>query len=231
MHIDEEALLASLKRLRSEGPDPSIGDHLARIVQAVDEIFGYDGAGLMFADETRTLRYLIATDEPGRSLERAQAEVGQGPCMDAYLHDTAVTTADARADARWPLLAALLHPRVRAVAGVPVRLAGGPVGSLNVYRAEPIEWDATDVQALHSYAKIIEQVVASALAAEEHGTLAKQLQYALDYRVLIERAIGFLMGRLSFTADEAFTALRKRARDNRRRIVDVAAEVLGRQAP
>nr|BFE84193.1 hypothetical protein GCM10020093_067940 [Planobispora longispora] len=68
------------------------------------------------------------------------------------------------------------------------------------------------------------------IAAEEKSVLADQLQYALDYRVVIERAIGYLMGKHDLTAAQAFTGLRKRARDSRRRVADLAAEVLAEAA-
>jgi hypothetical protein len=57
--------------------------------------------------------------------------------------------------------------------------------------------------------------------------VADQLQYALDYRVVIERAVGYLMGTHRLDAVTAFDVLRKRARDSRRRVADVATEVLG----
>ena len=57
--------------------------------------------------------------------------------------------------------------------------------------------------------------------------MADQLQYALDYRVVIERAVGYLMGAHGLTAATAFNMLRRQARDTRRRVADVAAEVLG----
>ena len=36
---------------------------------------------------------------------------------------------------------------------------------------------------------------AAAVAAQNAGELAAQLQYALDYRVIIERGVGYLMAR------------------------------------
>ncbi|GAA4226853.1 AmiR/NasT family two-component response regulator [Streptosporangium album] len=45
--------------------------------------------------------------------------------------------------------------------------------------------------------------------------------------VVIERAVGYLMGKHDLTAAQAFTGLRKQARDSRRRVADLAAEVLG----
>ncbi|GII58731.1 hypothetical protein Pth03_71200 [Planotetraspora thailandica] len=230
-HIDPEALVASLRRLQKNTEATGIVQHLERIVQVVDWIFGYSGAGLMFAEEDRTLRYLFATDERGRSLEHAQAVTAQGPCVAAYADDTAVTTVDVRADPRWPALPELLHPEVRAVAGVPIRLGGSPVGTLNVYQDTPHDWEDSDVQALHAYAHVIEQVLVASIEADEKAVLADQLQYALDYRVVIERAIGYLMGKHDLTASQAFTGLRKQARDSRRKVSDLAAELLGEQGP
>ncbi|GIH24645.1 hypothetical protein Aph01nite_29550 [Acrocarpospora phusangensis] len=227
--IDPAALVASLRRLQQAAPATGIVYHLERIVQAVDRIFGYSGAGLMFAEQDRTLRYLFSTDEPGRSLEHAQAAVGTGPCVEAYRDNTAVTSTDVRKDSRWPDLAELLHPDVRAVAGVPVRLGGVPVGTLNVYQDTTHEWEESDTEALHAYAHVIEQVLAAAIEAEEKSQLADQLQYALDYRVVIERAVGYLMGKHDLTATQAFTGLRKQARDSRRKVADLAAELLGEQ--
>jgi AmiR/NasT family two-component response regulator len=68
--------------------------------------------------------------------------------------------------------------------------------------------------------------VGAALAAQEHSVLADQLRYALHYRVVIERAVGYVMGAHGLDAVTAFNALRKRARDSRQRIADVAAEIL-----
>jgi GAF domain-containing protein len=121
-------------------------------------------------------------------------------------------------------------PQVRAVAGIPLLLSGSPVGTLNVYRDQPTEWDSSDIQALRAYSDLIAEVVGAALAAQEHSVLAGHLRYALDYRVVIERAVGYLMGAHGLDAVTAFNVLRKRARDSRRRIADVAGEIL-EQAP
>jgi GAF domain-containing protein len=137
-----------------------------------------------------------------------------------------VVSGDVHADSRWPDLQARLSTQVRAVAGVPVLLGGSPVGTLNVYRDEPLEWDRSDVNALIAYGALIAEVLAAALAAQEHSTVAGQLQYALDYRVVIERAVGYLMGAHRLDAVTAFDVLRKQARDSRRRVADVAAEML-----
>ena len=226
-HIDEGALRSSLQRLREAAFDADVVGVMRRTVDAVHGVFGYGGAGIMFITESGDLSYVAASDEAGRQLEEAQASAGQGPCYESYVYAREVVSCDVHADSRWPELRAQLSARVRTVAGTPVLLGGSPVGTLNVYRDEPVEWDKSDINALIAYSGLIAEVLAAALAAQEHSTVASQLQYALDYRVVIERAVGYLMGIHRLDAVTAFDALRKQARDSRRRVADVASDVLG----
>lgn len=227
VHIDEEALRSSLQRLREAAFDADVVGVMKRTVDAVHGVFGYGGAGIMFITESGYLSYVAASDEAGRQLEEAQASVGQGPCYESYVYAREVVSIDVHADSRWPDLRTQLSFQVRAVAGTPILLGGSPVGTLNVYRDEPVEWDKSDVNALTAYSSLIAEILATALAAQERGLVADQLQYALDYRVVIERAVGYLMGTHRLDAVTAFDVLRKRARDSRRRIADVATEMLG----
>jgi GAF domain-containing protein len=227
VHIDEEALRSSLRQLREAAFDADVVAVMKRTVNAVHGVFGYSGAGIMFITQSGHLSYVAASDEGGRQLEQAQAEAGQGPCYDSYVYAREILSSDVAADDRWPDLRAQLPAQVRAVAGIPIMLGGAPVGTLNVYRDEPVQWDDSDVQALRGYSGLIAEVLAAALAAHEQGVVAGQLQYALDYRVVIERAVGYLMGAHGLAASTAFNLLRKQARDSRRRVADVAAEVLG----
>jgi GAF domain-containing protein len=230
VHIDEEALQSSLQRLRQSAFDADVAGVMKRAVNSVYGVFGCKGAGTMFVTEAGQLSYVASSDETGRQLEEAQAAAGQGPCYDSYVYAHEIVSSDLRADDRWPDLPAHLIPGVRAVAGIPVMLSGGPVGTLNVYRDQPTDWDSSDIQALRAYSDLIAEAIGAALAAQEHSVLADQLRYALDYRVVIERAVGYLMGAHGLDAVTAFNILRKRARDSRRRVADVAAEILG-QAP
>ena len=228
VHIDEEALQSSLLRLRQAAFDADVAGVMKRAVNAVHDLFGYSGAGVMFVTESGYLSYVAASDEAGRQLEQAQAAAGEGPCYESYVYASEVVSGDLHADSRWPGLVPRLPAQVRAVAGIPVLLGGSPVGTLNVYRGEPADWDSSDVRALRAYGDLIAEAAGTALAAHDQGVLAGQLRYALDYRVVIERAVGYLMGANGLDAVTAFDVLRKRARDSRRRVADVAAEVIDR---
>lgn len=227
MHIDEKALRSTLQRLRRDAFDAGVESIMKRAVDSTQALFGCTGAGTMFVTEDGALSYVAATDEMGRHLEEAQAKAGQGPCYDAYVYATEVICGDLHTDSRWPDLPREMLPRVRGVVGVPIALSGSPVGTLNVYRDRPNDWDDSDVSALHAFSELVAEAIGTALAAQEHSVLADQLRYALDYRVVIERGVGYLMGSHGLDAATAFNILRKRARDSRRRIDDVAQEILG----
>lgn len=230
-NIDPGALAKSLRHLDINGHD--VGTALTATIHACIELFGVAGSGLMLADETNDLHYVTASDETARRLETVQTEIGEGPCVDAFFTSTLVATKDLTADTRWPNVRRLLMAYgIRAVLGVPVRLGGVPVGSLDVYQDHPHEWDDSERIALIRYSDVIETTLTVAAAAHRAGELADQLQFALDYRVAIERATGFLMAERGLTADDAFGLLRRTARNQRRKVTDVAHELLtGRKLP
>jgi hypothetical protein len=73
---------------------------------------------------------------------------------------------------------------------------------------------------------VVESTLATAVAAHNAGELAVQLQYALDYRVIIERGVGYLMARDQVDAMTAFDRLRGAARDTQTKIGDVAQRLV-----
>ncbi|MCW2736293.1 GAF and ANTAR domain-containing protein [Nocardioides sp.] len=229
MNIAEAALAESLRRLtRSREDNGSVITALEAVLEACVDLFGVGGAGILIADEQDMLRYVAATDGPGRILEKTEADAGEGPCTEAYVKATVVTSRDVTAESeRWPrLAAAMVDQPVRAVLGTPVRLGGVPVGTLDVYLEQPHDWDESEVVALARYAEVIATTLSAAVQAHTAGEMAKQLQYALDYRVVIERSVGYLMAQQSVDAVAAFNALRTAARSSRTKIGIVAEHVL-----
>jgi GAF domain-containing protein len=224
--IDPEALAASLRRLHDLDNDDVLRA-LDQTIAACVDLFGVSGSGLMIIDEQHALRDAVASDGPGRVLEKVQSETGQGPCVDTFVHDTVVSTADIGTDSRWPASRALIAEHgVHAVLGVPVHVGGLAVGSLDVYLDRPHDWNDSEIAALLRYGQVVETTLRAAMVAHQAGELADQLQYALDHRVVIERAVGFLMARQGVGAVEAFNVLRRTARSRRRKVADVARELL-----
>ena len=232
MHVDPDTLERSLSELAApSGEIEDLGGVVARVIAGAGTLLGVTGVGLMLFDpDAGALRYVASTDETARALELAQETADEGPCVESYLSCKPVRTDDIQADKRWPQLGRALGPTgVRAVIGVPLRANGDAVGSLNAYALEPREWDTTETDALAAYGRVLETAVTSTLLAHENSRqsqLVDQLQAALDQRVRIERAIGVLMEREQTDSAGAFSALRSAARSSRRRVVDLADELL-----
>jgi len=232
MTVDPEVLGASLRRLMTRDQQRSaqngFADALQDVVEACVDLFEVTGSGIMLVDETDALRYVVATDGQGRLLETFEAETMQGPCTDAFVYKRPIAVPDVRADTRWPDFRAALadQQELRAVLGVPVNLGGVSVGTVDVFIDEPHDWTDAEAEALTRYSAVVQATLTSALAAHTAGEQAAHLQYALDYRIVIERAVGYLMATDRVDAVTAFNRLRTVARNGRTKIGDVAQRLL-----
>jgi GAF domain-containing protein len=228
MTIDSDALARSVAHLEGVDPvDTGLDAALELAVAETDDVFDVDGAGLMLLSEDGVLRYITASDEPGRMLETLQEQFGEGPCVDAFLDDKPVLAAGMDADPRWPSVGPLAAGHgVHAVLGVPVDLREGPVGTLNVYAAQRHHWDESDVAAIQAYTRVIASLLRAAVRAHLSGKAATQLQHALDHRSLIEQAKGVIMQRRGLDQQAAFELLRSQARSSRRRLDEVALQTV-----
>jgi GAF domain-containing protein len=225
--MDPNALAASLRRLGEDSAQLPLRHSIRQVIGACVHVFGVTGCGLMIADHQSVLRYAEATDGPGRQLEDIQLDAGNGPCVEAFIRDDLVLSEDLASDQRWPEVAARVAPLgVHGMLGVPVHLSGLPIGSLDVYVDEPHIWDRAEQRALRSYGDVVGSLTEAALTAHQAGELADQLNYALEYRVPIERGVGYLMARDGLDHADAFNRLRRAARNSRQRIGDVAEQLL-----
>jgi GAF domain-containing protein len=195
---------------------------LQRVAGTAPVVFRADGAGLMLLSAGDRLRFATGTDQRAQRLEQLQETLPDGPAVTAFKTGEPQTQ-----DVAGPGFAATLREEgVGAVLSVPVPVDDGPVGTLTLYRDDPRGWDEDAVAAVRAYAALTGGLLASALLAELKGREAAQLQWALDHRIVIERAKGALMARDRVGETEAFERMRQSARRDRRPVADVAREVL-----
>ena len=232
-HIDPEALRTSLESHRRSPPEADPVKDITRVLLLATKVFSVSGLGLMLLDpEGGELRYVASTDESARDLERSQEEVGEGPCIEAFVRGSVVGTHDLLSDDRWPRLKRhLSREGIRAVLGLPTEVSGKTVGTLNAYSMQPHPWDDSDTGALQAYNEVLEGRLGAAMLADRQGQLVEQLRSALHRRASIERAIGYIMGREGLDPVTAFNRMRFAARSSRRPVADVASEVLEGRIP
>ena len=58
---------------------------------------------------------------------------------------------------------------MRAGLSVPVQLEGGPIGGLDLYSAEPRDWDQAEISAAQVYAALAATLLSQAAAAQVKG--------------------------------------------------------------
>jgi GAF domain-containing protein len=207
-----------------------LADALHEIIEAAIPLLRADGVGLMLADRRGELRWVTATNEAEQAFEQAQRDLGEGPCMDAYITGQLVQTTNLQADSRWPRLgpAARSH-RVRGVLSAPLLRDGRPIGTCNALTTVARGWTDADAGAVAAFAVVLGRLIGSITDARDKTRLTAQLQLALNSRVLIEQAKGAIMEREGVDATRAFELMRRRARSSERKLAEVAREVLARR--
>jgi len=204
-----------------------LDDALRRIVHATHKLFAVDGAGLMLIDPDQLLRNVADSDERIDHLEELQIKHGEGPCIDAFEEKELIHAADLAAEARWPEFSpAAVERGLRAVLASPIPYNQMAIGVVVVFSTKVHPWTPEGELALVAFTDLAALTIANTMQSEQRGELATQLQRALDARVVIEQAKGALCARDGITAGQAFEQMRRRARAERRRVLEIAQEIM-----
>jgi len=103
------------------------------------------------------------------------------------------------------------------------------IGSLNLFQQTAGQLDAGDAETAQALADMATIGILQARSLEEASRLSRQLQHALDSRVVIEQAKGFVAYRRGITLPEAFALIRGHARASRMPLSELAQQIVSRQ--
>jgi hypothetical protein len=200
---------------------------------AATRLFLVAGVVLVVVDERGELAWQVAAGDLAELLERAVGPLWAGPCREVVAGGSLVRTSTLRDDPRWAELAAALgFAGVNSLLCVPVEGPAGPAGALTVVRRPDRPWEVHEVESVMLYGGVVACLLRVAGEAETRAQVVAQLEHALRHRVTIEQAKGILMEREGLDPAAAFDRLRRAARAERRRVGEVAAEVVaGRKLP
>jgi hypothetical protein len=226
MRIEPAALAKAIGALEAIDLDRGLVPSVLQLVTMTKHLLGVDGVGLMLVDAEGALRWAAASDQQAEQLEQAQEELAQGPCTDAFWQRAPVPVRDVTGEGAQEIASVLLGASFRAALSVPVELAGGPIGTLDAYARGERAWNESEVSALQACGGVVANLLGHAVAAYTQGRLARQLQVALEHRVVIEQAKGALMAHELLDAATAFERLRSVARSGQRTVAEVAGDVL-----
>ena len=204
-------------------------DLLNVLVERCVDLLGVSAVGLMFADGQEELRLAVSSSESARLMDLYQLQNDEGPCLECYRSGQPVVAVPLHdAEDRWPSFAsAAIREGFVGVLALPLRLRGRVIGALNLFDTE--DGRLAD-PSLHPVAQAMADVATIAIMQErlvkQREIVNEQLQGALTTRVAIEQAKGVLATSLDVEMEEAFELMRTRSRSERRRLVEVAEEVV-----
>ena len=228
--MPREALLA---RTFVELADTLVADFdvvelLTLLADRCVDVLEVDAAGLMLVAPDGDLRVMASSSEAMRMLELFELQSQEGPCLDCYRTGLPVVNQDlATLNSRWPRFAAeALAAGFHSVHALPLRLRGAVIGALNLFHVEAGRMREADVDAAQALADVATIAILQHRAALEAQVVNEQLNHALNSRIVIEQAKGIVAQREGLNMEQAFSTLRKHARDHNLRLVDVAHDII-----
>jgi GAF domain-containing protein len=196
--------------------DYDVVDLLHTLVSECTQIVDAQAGGLMLVDGDGNLQLMASTSESADLVEVLQLAAGVGPCVDCFTTGVAVSVPDIAASGkRWPAFrAAALSQGFFSVHATPMRLRGEIIGTMNLFGTQTGALTRRDAEAAQALADVATIGILHERIATQSHLVSEQLQRALDSRILIEQAKGAVSQARGVSMDQAFTALRKYARNH-----------------
>jgi len=203
---------------------------LHELAGELQQILDVAGAGVMLADSDDNLRFVSSSDDTLKYLEDLQIELDEGPCLQAYRTRQRVMATDLRNDPEFPRFGPrAVEVGMLAVYSYPLQYEERTFGALNLYDGEPGPLEPVQEELGAAVSDMATLYLMHGSDDEQRERVNRQLQGALDSRVIIEQAKGFIAAVLDMTPDESFDVLRRYARHRGRNLRELAHEVVGRR--
>jgi GAF domain-containing protein len=211
--------------------DYDVVDLLQTLVDRAVELFDASAAGILLLNQDHELEVLASTSEQSSFVGLLQLNAGAGPCVECFETGRPVSAEDpAEMRRRWPAFAAAAEDSgFASVHAVPMRLRDTVLGSLNLFREHEGALSPDDALAAQALTDVATISILQQRSLEQASVAQSQLQRALDSRVVIEQAKGFIAHTHRVDMQAAFAMLRQYARTNREPLVDVARAVTERR--
>lgn len=191
------------------------------------ELLEAAAAGILLVDNDGNLRVIGASTEEVGLLELFQIQNDEGPCVDCFRAGSVVADASLDAASRWPKFAAeSVAAGFPSVCAVPLRLKDLVLGCLNLFMAQPVPLSDSEIALAQALADVASIAIVQDMASRDSAIREGNLQHALNSRIVIEQAKGIIAERAGVEMDDAFSRLRAYARNNNRKLTEVAESLV-----
>ncbi|WP_037305863.1 GAF and ANTAR domain-containing protein [Amycolatopsis orientalis] len=208
--------------------DFDVIDFLHLLVERCTELLEADAAGVLLTTQHGPLQLVAASEERTRLTELFQLQTEEGPSLEAFRSGVRVAEPDLHAArTRWPRFAlASIGAGFDAVTAIPMRQRGETIGALNIFRRNRGDFGERYLQTAQALADVATIGLFQQRPVRHYEFVTEQLQAALQSRVVVEQAKGFVAERLAVDMATAFTALRGYASGRGLKLSVVAASVI-----
>ena len=192
------------------------------VALAVETLDNCEFAGISLV-EGREFSSPALSNEVPRVVDHIQAELGEGPCIDAIRDHEVFQTGDLAAELRWPLFSkrANAETGVNSILSIRLFIENDTMGSLNLYSTRRDAFDDNDVALGSVFA--VHAAVAMASARRNQNLLRMA-----ESRDLIGRAKGILMARQHVSNDQAFELLRRASQRLNVKLNQIAEQIVSK---
>ncbi|GAA1932277.1 GAF and ANTAR domain-containing protein [Nocardioides hwasunensis] len=213
--------------------DYDVIDMLAQLTASCASLLDISSAGLLLGDSRGQLHLAAASSERTHHLELFQLQRDEGPCLDSFHDGEPVSAPDLDAAAhRWPQFQrAALDVGIRSVHALPMRLKDNVLGAVGLFGDETGDLHEDDLALAQALVHVASVAIVHERAATDRASISALLDYALTSRIVVEQAKGALAYAGDLDMDDAFAVLRLYARDHRRKLSEVANEIVNRLLP
>ena len=207
--------------------DFDVIDVLTLLTSRCVDLLDAAAAGILLANDAGHLSVVGASNEQTHLLELFQIQNDEGPCLDCVQTGKVVLHSDFDAVSPWPAFAAeCTKAGYGAVCAVPLRHRAHTLGALNLFMSAARGLTDTEVALAQALADVASITIVQDQAVREAAIREGHLQNALNSRIVIEQAKGMLAEHHDVDMDAAFTHLRAFARNNNRRLTEVAESLV-----
>ncbi|MFL6163470.1 MAG: ANTAR domain-containing protein [Jatrophihabitantaceae bacterium] len=221
---DEAVLVSDLQRLA----DILHGAHQTsltaqRLVDLSQQVVpSSDAVSLTYVRANQRPHTLAGTDPISFDIDALQYDLGEGPCLEAITESDLTHSPNLAADEQWPKFGPrAAEAGVSSAFAVRLVLDAGARGALNFFARRVEAFTDLDL----AVGTLLATHVTHALRTEQLVTKLAQLEVALESNRRVGTAMGILMARKHWTAEQAFAALRVASQHLNRKLRDIADEV------
>lgn len=239
MRVHEDWLAAVLIELADTGTEEfDEAEYARRFTERLAQPLSPDEIILLIpAGEGGAGRLAVTAGSSPRAAALANLETHgtPGPCGECWRTGSPVRAefgAEPAAAARWPRYAeAAAAAGFAAISALPMYHREQTIGAVGVLSAGGRSPDARQARLARLLTEAATIGILQQRTLQDSLRTSRQLQQALDSRVVIEQAKGAVSAWLGVSTGEAFELLRAYSRNNGRRLADVADDVIRGELP